>query len=464
MTTKADAFPAKRFFVEMLTRDIDLEAAILDLLDNCVDGCLRTGPTSSATAEKPYAGYFAKITMNKDKFEITDNCGGIEKLLAQNYAFKFGRKDKDRDIGLQTVGVYGIGMKRAIFKLGTECLIDSNHIGGGFTVNIDKNWIDDDNNWQLGMEMKASKKPYGTSIKVNTLHESISIIFDKGKDDFSVLFKQKLQKQYSLILDKGFQVFVNGDEVRPKKFQTMFEASAFENERGVAPQIYTTKHEGISINLVFGLYEKMASESEEDEIEKGIRTKEDAGWTIICNDRVIVDSDKTHITGWGEKPVPHFHTQYLALSGYVQFTASDASKLPVTTTKRGIDLDSALYASIKEEMKLAAKTFTDFTNSWKGQSPERSQMQSQIKHVDVDKVAVQIPEDRWTKVKRDTGGKRFTPSLPIIPKKRTHSRIQFTKHVDEIAIVRDFICDDSHATPADVGEAAFNYVLEQASE
>lgn len=33
-----DAAPVKSFFVEMLTRDIALDDAILDLLDNCVDG------------------------------------------------------------------------------------------------------------------------------------------------------------------------------------------------------------------------------------------------------------------------------------------------------------------------------------------------------------------------------------------------------------------------------------------
>ena len=36
-----EAKPVKSFFVEMLTRDIDLVDAILDLLDNCVDGILR---------------------------------------------------------------------------------------------------------------------------------------------------------------------------------------------------------------------------------------------------------------------------------------------------------------------------------------------------------------------------------------------------------------------------------------
>ena len=38
---KADAHPTKRFFVEMLVRDIELKDALLDLLDNCVDGVMR---------------------------------------------------------------------------------------------------------------------------------------------------------------------------------------------------------------------------------------------------------------------------------------------------------------------------------------------------------------------------------------------------------------------------------------
>ena len=49
---KAQASPAKRFFVEMLTRDIELADAILDLLDNCVDGALRSGGPDPL---KPYS-------------------------------------------------------------------------------------------------------------------------------------------------------------------------------------------------------------------------------------------------------------------------------------------------------------------------------------------------------------------------------------------------------------------------
>ena len=37
---QAQASPTKQFFVSMLTRDISLADAILDLVDNCLDGAL----------------------------------------------------------------------------------------------------------------------------------------------------------------------------------------------------------------------------------------------------------------------------------------------------------------------------------------------------------------------------------------------------------------------------------------
>ena len=66
-----NAGPVKSFFIEMLTRDIELVDAILDLLDNCVDGILRT--EGNSLDEKPYDGFNAKIMFdeNSSLFLIT---------------------------------------------------------------------------------------------------------------------------------------------------------------------------------------------------------------------------------------------------------------------------------------------------------------------------------------------------------------------------------------------------------
>src|SRR5260370_11367284 len=92
-----DAAPVKSFSVYMLTRDIRLEDAILDLLDNCVDGILRSKAGKAAKEKKtPYDGFWAEIKFDKGTFSISDNCGGIPWSLHQ-YAFTMGLEtDPDR--------------------------------------------------------------------------------------------------------------------------------------------------------------------------------------------------------------------------------------------------------------------------------------------------------------------------------------------------------------------------------
>ena len=86
------AGPTKRFFISMFTRDIELKDAILDMLDNCVDGAMRHSGRD-LNADRPYEGYWAKIVANSERFEMTDNCGGIPRDIARGSAFRLGRPD-----------------------------------------------------------------------------------------------------------------------------------------------------------------------------------------------------------------------------------------------------------------------------------------------------------------------------------------------------------------------------------
>ena len=77
-TDTAQASPTKQFFVSMLTRDISLADAILDLLDNCLDGAMRLADGNGVD----YAKHFVDIEIAEDHFSIADNCGGIPRDVA----------------------------------------------------------------------------------------------------------------------------------------------------------------------------------------------------------------------------------------------------------------------------------------------------------------------------------------------------------------------------------------------
>lgn len=456
-TATVNASPAKRFFVEMLTRDIELQDAILDLLDNCVDGALRQNQaTPPQDPSKPYLGRQATIDFNKDGFTITDNCGGIPRDLAETYAFRMGRPDKERDAAIPTVGMYGIGMKRAIFKIGRASVISSQSSNKGFKVNITAAWMEDDTDWSLPISGEDLNLPYdGTVINVTSLHESISHLFSSDKTDFEETFRKLVTSHYSLIIEKGFKVIVNGKDIEPKTVGLMYDP----NGKGISPYVYEGNINGVEINLIIGLYRALPTEDEtEDEIQ-GRSNKENAGWSVICNDRVVLYCDKTRLTGWGEAGVPNYHSQFIAISGIVVFKSNDATRLPVTTTKRGIDGNSETYLAVKDIMRDGLKHFTSFTNRWKSPSPERDELQAKSKAIEALKISSNIAETAWTHVKKDYGGRRFVPELPSPTTENPEKQIRFSRKLSDIQIVAGYLFDERNTPPNIVGEECFDSIL-----
>ncbi|GIJ94071.1 hypothetical protein CAPN002_12890 [Capnocytophaga stomatis] len=123
--------PTKTFFINMITRDISIKDAILDLLDNSIDGASRINSES-------YEGLFIEITVNKNEFIVKDNCGGFSLDTAKKYAFRFGRPDDAPD-AKGSVGRFGIGMKRALFKIGKQFEVESKTDTDHFEVIVDVN-------------------------------------------------------------------------------------------------------------------------------------------------------------------------------------------------------------------------------------------------------------------------------------------------------------------------------------
>lgn len=456
---KIKAAPSKRFFVEMLTRDIELADAILDLLDNSLDGAVRSNKGKTVDLKRPFEGYWAKITLDQGHFRIEDNCGGIPLDIAANYAFRFGRPDPDRDQDLQTVGVYGIGMKRALFKLGTDSRVSSNHREGSFGVHIDAPWIAGDV-WELDLDRQAeTPSQMGVIVEVKDLHDHIKYQFDKQKGNFQDALAKVVRDHYAYIIKMGFKVFINGELIEPAHYVTLVGDL---EEGSIAPYVYQTSHDGVEVNLVMGMYERFPSDGDLEDMSEGRRSKHAAGWTIVCNDRVVLANDTTHVTGWGEAGVPAYHSQFVMLAGIVEFKSNSAKKLPVTTTKRGVDLNSPLYSEVKDVMRAALKHFTSFTNHWKGQSPERDSIQTKTEAVDVREAALKIPADQWKEVRVGLKGKRFVPQLPKPVNENSSVRISFTKPKVDLRLVQEqFFDPDESPKPGEVGEAAFDWALKK---
>lgn len=455
----AKALPSKRFFVNMLVRDIELKDAILDLLDNCVDGILRSRRPDLSQA-KPYAGCRAAITLSADGFRIIDNCGGIPFDVAKNKAFAIGNPNPiTGEDAAATVGMYGIGMKRAIFKFGESAIVRS-YSDRPFEVRIDRNWLGNDAWTDLPMVSleEGDFTDKGTMVEVRDLYTPVAAEFDR--DSFVEDVREAIASQYSIILGKGFEVTIarrmdgaaKAVPVEAEKFQLL--AAPDEGQPHIAPYVYKGEIDGVAIEIYAGLYRELPDETEQEEAEETSGSADDAGWVVACNDRVVIWKDRSRLTGWGEAGTPNFHGQFIAITGIVLMHSTDPSLLPLTTTKRGVDAGSEVYSKVKDLMRTATQGLASFTNKWKKFPADLDQLYLKSEALDLPTLQARAPAMRV--VHNMPTMQRAAPTLPMPAAIVTDARISFAAPKTKVAQLAEIYFGDRNAKASKVGERAFH--------
>jgi len=199
------AEPTKEFFIYMITRDIELPRAILDLVDNCVDGA------TALRSDGSFAGLCVTLQLEGDRFVVDDNCGGISSETARSYAFRFGRVTGAAALR-HSIGQFGVGMKRALFKLGTKFAVESTTANSRFLVRVDVGeWLKV-RSWDFAFE-ELDETPgmfadvlHGTRIEVTPLHDEIGAMF--GQDTFLRRLGMSIAEAHRTALSRGLSVIL----------------------------------------------------------------------------------------------------------------------------------------------------------------------------------------------------------------------------------------------------------------
>ncbi|MFA5417268.1 MAG: ATP-binding protein [Bacteroidales bacterium] len=325
------ADPAKSFFVSMLIKDITLRDAIGDLVDNAVDAI-----KEKVANIDNLSGFEVEIKLGKSYFSITDNGFGMEAKIARETAFNFGKSENHKLID-NSIGQFGIGMKRAFFKLGSNIKVKSISRTSKFdlTINVGE-WLKEPKIWEFKFDQDSLKeneindlKETGFKIHISNLSFDSQVSFDDNN------FIDKLIKEISLEhminINKGLTIKINGFKLKPTQITLV-------NDDNIKPTYWEKTSNGQTVKILAGI-----STYDSDE----------GGWYIFCNDRLIISKNKTAETVWtGSKGdgVPLWHAQYFRFRGYVFFEAKDSSDLPWNTTKNGMDLDSPYYKEVRGQM------------------------------------------------------------------------------------------------------------------
>ncbi len=427
-----DARPTKELFIEMLTKDITLTAAINDLVDNSTDGAKRM------RAGGKFKGLWIHITLNEDMLEITDNCGGLEADIARHYAFRFGRPRGSKKLADGSVGLFGVGMKRAFFKMGSFFRVESNAEKSSFLLEVDVDaWTENANHWAFPFveDLPRSNRlggVKGTSIIVKDLNSSV-------KQDFTdPIFIKELshsirQAQQAAIFSE-LEIRLNGTHMIadvPKIISSSDIQPVYINE-----DIEFTDKPPVHKKIYVGL---------------GKSSRGKAGWSIYCNGRLIVDADKSSTTGWGASSltarIPEYHNQFAKFRGYVFLDSDDPSALPYNTTKSGIDSEAPIFKSLRSEMIDVARPVFDFLNELKEASENSTTVPS-----------IEMAVQQAREVTLDAISERREFARPLIDASSpSNKRISFTRPTELVDEVMEIM--EVTSTKA-VGERAFDYYYE----
>lgn len=324
--------PTKTFFIDMITRDISIKDAIIDLLDNSIDGANNINAMS-------YEGLYIDIHISGEQFSVLDNCGGFGLDIARKYAFRFGRPEGVKDVS-GSVGRFGIGMKRALFKMGKNFSIESKTEKDHFCVNVDvdkwkaqKNTTSDGlvvDDWSFNYDLVSTGEinENGTYILVTNLLPDVASLF--GDEDFISGLKNEIERLLNLSLEKGIKISINDESLHRKDINIIYDDVC-------KPYVFIGEKDNVNFKVIAGLGE--------------VGYPALSGWYIYCNDRLVLEADKTEITGWGTMSIPQWHINYVMFKGIVFINSAETFNLPLTTTKKGIDATSEIYKVILSKMR-----------------------------------------------------------------------------------------------------------------
>lgn len=363
MSNTVNANPTKDFFIQMLTKDIKLERAIIDLIDNSIDGA------KNLRGDNNYEGLWVKINVSKEQFTITDNCGGFSLDVAKNYAFMFGRPVDGGQIVKHSVGRFGVGMKRALFKIGKQFEVESKCAADHFqvSVNVDT-WSKQSGDWIFDFTIIENTtddlgETEGTFIKVSNLNDDV--IDEFTSDIFIKNLKDEIERTLSFSIDKKLKIILNGIELNKSGLALL-------EYNDLKPFYKSFDVKGVNVKIYAGI---------------GKASPDLAGWYIYCNERLVLEKDKTNLTGWegkrfGESNIQKFHHIYAMFRGIVFFSSDDSKALPMTTTKTGIDANSTVYKAARHEMVNAMSEVITFLKTFESDE-QRNNVITSSEEVDV---------------------------------------------------------------------------------
>lgn len=312
-----DATPSKRLFHSIIA-DYDLNRSICELVDNGIDVWVKGGKKSKISIN---------IVLDKAQqtISVEDDAGGLPK---EELNFIVGPGQTGTDPSEETIGIFGVGTKRAVVALAQEIKIKTRYKKNKtYQIDIDDKWIEDEN-WELPYYEIDDLNEGTTLVELQRLRVQIN-------DRVITQLRDHLCATYAKFLENSsICLKINSEVLTPKFFDNWAYPPKYEprHYKGILP---TEDNDKIKVEAFAGLIRESSPGAGE------------YGVYFYCNDRLVARALKSFDVGFtrGFAGVPH---PKVSLTRVIVFLNGKATSMPWNSSKSDISTKHLVFVAIHD--------------------------------------------------------------------------------------------------------------------
>ena len=343
----------KRFVFDILTSDISTAESILDLIDNSIDAARRdigraSGLGAVGSLPESYQGYYVDLTINADRIEIRDNCSGIEPNLLATKAFRLGARFEQSF----SIGMYGVGLIRAFWKLGAEGYLLTDTGAQAYELKFSKSVLNETDIVDATERQSSGQKV--NHFRVENL--TAETVMDSADERWIAFLEQRVRTVLGICIRKGLVVRLNGKVIQPFGPEIRKDIPELRFEKPFVTS------EGVDVWIEVGVHPNYRFVGESGHsAENNKKITKELGWYVVCNDRIVLVHDLSEKVGW--KNV--WHSEYNGFVGWVHFKSRDARLLPWDSTKSDISLEKRSQREVAPLLRQMADSYRQANRNYR---------------------------------------------------------------------------------------------------
>lgn len=366
------ATPSKRLFLSIIA-DYDLNRSICELVDNGLDVWVRRGRSSSISIN-------LTLDETQQRICVEDNAGGLPK---GELSYIVGPGQTGSAPTDETIGIFGVGTKRAVVALAQDIRIATRHgKAKAHQVDFDDKWLENES-WELPLYEIDSVAAGTTIVDLQRLRLSVT-------EEATEHLRDHLCATYARFLTNPFvSIALNGVPLKPVFFDNWAYPPGYEPRRYTGT-VRSDDGRDVRVEAVAGLSDESSPAGGE------------YGVYFYCNERLVARALKTFDVGFmkGYAGLPH---PKISLAKVIVSLNGDARSMPWNSSKSDISTKHEVFQALHAWLMEVVKDYAALSRIWMGDWPDKV-------FAHTEGAVVDVPVDDFPNAKKSY--------LPPMPKSR----------------------------------------------